>query len=228
MPLFGSRTNGNTPVPDPSVLTTQQLRHELQALSERTDLLFDGLRQTIGARLDAMDKAVRVFESNLTRVPTDIDKQIECLKELHEEKFHSVDTQFLERDVRVEQTARDTRVAVDAALQAAEKAVGKQNDSFALAIAKSEAATAKQIDQQGSLIQTTSNGLNDKVTDIKDRLTLIEGRGVGQTVAETTHQTSSGLVINLIIGIAAIFSVMLSAGALLYTLSSHTVSVVGK
>ena len=43
-------------------------------------------------------------------------------------------------------------VAVDAALQAAKEAVGEQNKSNALAIAKSEATFTKQIDQIGVLI----------------------------------------------------------------------------
>ncbi len=87
-----------------------------------------------------------MFNANITRVPTDTDKQIQHLKELVvalieerdklvAEKFNGISTQFKERDVRVEQTARDTKVAVDAALQAAEKAVIKQNEQFGFSIA---------------------------------------------------------------------------------------------
>jgi hypothetical protein len=97
----------------------------------------------------------------------------------HEEKFNSVQVQFAERDTRTEQTSKDSKVAVDAALQAAKEAVGEQNKSSTLAIAKSEAATTKQIDQISVIINTMAKGLDDKIDDIKTRLTSIEGRAKG-------------------------------------------------
>ena len=112
-------------------------------------------------------------------VKTLIVAEVSHLKELHAERFSSIATQFNERDTRTEQTSRDSKVAVDAALQAAKEAVGEQNKSSALAIAKSEAATTKQIDQIGVIIATMTNGLNDKIDDIKNRITAIEGRSTG-------------------------------------------------
>jgi hypothetical protein len=161
---------GSTPIPDPTLLTQQQIFREIGAL-----------RELVFTRLDAMDKAVELFKADLVRVPTDTDKQVSQLRDLHQEKldsirtlmdekFHSVATQFAERDVRVEETAKSTKVAVDAALQAAEKAVEKQNEAFSLSIAKSEAATIKQIDQQAELLRTATGALDDKISDGKDRL----------------------------------------------------------
>ena len=95
---------------------------------------------------------------------------MENLKTLHQEKFDSIATQFQERDTRTEQTSRDSKVAVDAALQAAKEAVGEQNKSNALAIAKSEATFTKQIDQIGVLVTSMGKGFDDKVDDIKSRL----------------------------------------------------------
>ncbi len=198
-----SRGDEWTPIPDPTLLTTQQLMLAVSALKE---LLF--------VRLDAMDKAVELLHEDVTRVPTDVDKQIVNLRtlmeqrfEVVEEKFHSIGTQFKERDTRVEQTAKDTKVAVDAALQAAEKAVGKQNESFALSIDKSEKATMKQIDQQGILIQTATTALNDKIDDIKDRLTLIEGKGAGQTTEQAAHTTSTRDAWGIVAVVVAVIAV---------------------
>ncbi len=70
---------------------------------------------------------------------------------------------------------------MDAALQAAKEAVGEQNKSSALAIAKSEAATTKQIDQLAGVIQTMTKAFDDKVGDVKDRLTRIEGAKQGMS-----------------------------------------------
>lgn len=81
--------------------------------------------------------------------------------------------------MRTEQSSKDSKVAVDAALQAAKEAVGEQNKSSALAIAKSETATTKQIDQLGILIQNNTKAFDDKISDLKDRLTRIEGMGQG-------------------------------------------------
>lgn len=172
---------------DPSSLTTQQLWREIAALKE-----------LMLTHIMAMEQAIKVAHDDLTRFPTEVQKAITTLKDLHEEKFGSVtkeftaiaalrdekfagvQKQFSERDVRVEQTAKDTKTAVDAALAAQEKAVAKQNESFVAATNKSEAATTKQIDAQGSLITTATNALESKISDLKERLLLIEGRSGGR------------------------------------------------
>lgn len=156
------------PVPDPTVLTTQQLLRELAAL-----------REIIEARLDGGDQAVVLLRTTTDKTPAAIEAAVKQLQQLHEEKFRSIAVQFAERDTRTEQTSRDSKVAVDAALQAAKEAVGEQNKSNALAIAKSESGFTKQIDQQGTIIATMANGLNDKIDDLKTRLTTIEGRSTG-------------------------------------------------
>ena len=156
------------PVPDPTLLTTQQLLREMS-----------NLREVIFTRLDAMDKAMDLFRENITRVPTDVDKQVGHLKALHEEKFMGVQKQFEERDTRTDQTSRDSKVAIDAALQAAKEAVGQQTQASDRAIAKSETATSKQLDQLAVQIQTETKALDGKITDLKERLTLMEGRGSG-------------------------------------------------
>jgi hypothetical protein len=199
------------PVPDPTLRTTEHLLREIA-----------GLKELVFTRIDGMDKAIKLFNQNITRVPTDVDKQISHLKELHndrftsfnnalkdnmslhDEKFRSIQVQFNERDVRTEQTSRDSKVAVDAALQAAKEAVAEQNRSSALAIAKSETSTVKQIDQQGMLLQTATGALNDKIDDIKNRLTTIEGRTVGITSADRKHEVGSSF--NLAMVVAALMA----------------------
>src|ERR1035437_4711158 len=156
-----------------SAATGGQVTHEVEAL-----------RQLVFTRLDAMDKAIFLFNDNITRVPTETDRQIDHLKTLIDEKFRSIATQFAERDTRTEQTSRDSKVAVDAALQAAKEAVGEQNKSSALAISKSESATTKQIDQQSTLIATATASLSDKLDDLKSRLLGVEGRATGVTAPD--------------------------------------------
>ena len=191
-----SRDEDWRPIPDPTLLTTQQLMSAISALKE---LLF--------TRLDAMDKAVVLLSDTVNRVPTDTTKQVSHLKELHEEKFAGIQRQFEERDVRAEQESRNNKVSLDAALQAAKEAVGKQNESFALSIAKSEASTMKQMEQQGQLIASSNNGLESKISDLKDRVTAIESKGVGQLSATTAHVTSSRDAWGIVAVVVAIVAV---------------------
>lgn len=195
----------STPNPDPTALTTAALLREIEGLRERTTHDNTMLRELIEARLNGNDAAVSLLRTTTDKFPAMVEASIKRLQELHEEKFGSIQTQFKERDTRTEQTSKDSKVAVDAALQAAKEAVGEQNKSSALAIAKSEAATTKQIDQIGLLIQNMAKALDDKIGDIKERLTSIESRGVGiATQKQETNQNwgfifgAGGLLVALV------------------------------
>lgn len=166
MPTDNQRDS--TPLIDPTVLTTQQLLRELL-----------GLRELLEMRILATEKTAVTMQTHLDQRQVAINTEMEHLQKLHEEKFHSIATQFKERDTRTDQAASTTKVAVDAALQAQKEAVAEQNKSSALAIAKSEAATMKQIDQIQALMQQSSNGLNDKIADLKESVTLTYGKSEG-------------------------------------------------
>ena len=178
----------------------------------------EGLSGRLDARITSVDHGLDRIRLLVDREPEVTTQLVNNLKSIHEEKLSSIQVQFIERDVRTEQTSRDSKVAVDAALQAAKEAVEKQNASSALAIAKSESATTKQIDTQGILITTATTSLNEridaasatmnsKIDDLKDRLNRMEG---GQTGG---HQ-----VWGYIIGIAG---TMVALIALLFNLLRH-------
>jgi hypothetical protein len=189
-------------------ITIEQLQREIS-----------NLRELFEVRLDAMDKAVVLFDQNLTRVPTEVDRQIAHLKELTfanlnslssqmDGRFGFVDSKFNERDIRTEQAARDSKIAVDAALQAAKEAVGEQNKSSALAIAKSEAATNKQIDQMGSLIQATMSAVSTQTQDNKERITRLESVKTGSQENSANRQ-STILSMTAILGAVAAIAVVI-------------------
>ena len=73
----------------------------------------------------------------------------------------------------------DSKLAMDAAFQSAKEAVGEQNKSNLLSIAKSEATYTKQIDQIGLTISALSKAIDDKVDDIKTRVQMMEGSKKG-------------------------------------------------
>lgn len=190
----------STPVPDPTVLTTAALTREIASLKE-----------IVFTRLDGMDEAVKLFHAALTRTPTDVDKQISHLKALHSEKFDGVQLQFKERDTRAEQISKDSKVAVDAALQAAKEAVGEQNKSSSLAIAKSEAATTKQIDQIALLISATNKATDGKINDLKERLDRGGGVDNGKTIQRESTQKNNSMII-------AAIATIISVGSLITTI----------
>jgi len=188
---------GAVPSPDPTVLTTSALQREIFGLRELLEGKLERLtkeqelvRMIIEARLDGMDKAIKLLQDISDKFPARIDEKIMALKAFHDmrfdaiiqtfsEKFESIQTQFKERDVRSEQGSKDSKVAIDAALQAAKELVGKQNESSALAIDKSEKSTTKQIDQLGILITTGNKATDDKIDDVKERITRIESEARG-------------------------------------------------
>lgn len=199
-----SKSATSVPIPDPTLLTTQQLIREINSL-----------REVIETRLDGMDKAIQLLQATADKFPGRMDEKIASLKSVHDERFTSIEKQFVERDVRTEQTAKDSKVAVDAALQAAKEAVGEQNKSSALAIAKSDAMTTKQIDQLGAIGQQNANALDGKIADIKERLTRIEGRGEGQQVAIVSQASASS---NWIAAGALLLAIVVGAADILFNL----------
>ena len=160
---YGEDTEGKS-----RIVTLNQLYREVNLLLKLVE-----------TRLDGMDKAQTIFKDDITRVPTELDRRVATLKELYQEKFESIETQFKERDTRTEQISKQSEVAINAALQAAKEAVEKQNQSSALAISKSEASTTKQIDQIGLQIAAAAKSTDDKFTDLKDRITMLEGQKKG-------------------------------------------------
>lgn len=106
-----------------------------------------------------------------------------------EERFSSIKIQFLERDVRF-----------DAALQSQKEAASEQAKSFTLATNKSETSMNKQIE-----------GLDSKINDVKERLTKVEGMGLGQQTEHSNRATGNmsnisiiSLVVSALIGVGAI------------------------
>ena len=198
------------PVPDPTILTTQQLLREIASA-----------REVIEARLDGMDKAIELLQASSDRYPDFVHQAVGRLQELHEEKFRSIEVQFKERDTRTEQTSRDSKVAVDAALSAQVKSVDAQNISNSLAISKSEAGFTKQIDQIGALIGATGKATDDKIDDIKTRLNSIEIRANAFESRSTGKVEGISSVGVIVMGVVAAVATMVSIATLAFNLVGH-------
>jgi hypothetical protein len=189
------------PDPDPTILTTEaQIRAN------------EALEKYLTARIDAVEQTLAGLARTVDSIPSERQMDIRRLQELmdtklavHEQRFATIALQFEERDVRSVQSSTADRTAIAAALQAAKEAVGEQNKSSSEAIRKSEAATSRQIEQQSILIANTSANLTDKIDDVKERLTIIEGVQAGARAAHTTTQSTQQQWVGIIgLGITAL------------------------
>lgn len=153
------------PVPDPTLLTTQQLLREVGAA-----------REVIETRLGGMDKAIELLQAASDRYPQFVRAEVKQLQELHEEKFRSIAIQFMERDKRTEQLSLADKTAIAAALQAQKEAAGAQNESNAAANAKMENSFAKLIDQNQALLLEVRRNTEAQINDLKSRLDKGEGK----------------------------------------------------
>lgn len=179
---------GSVPNPDPTLRTIENMLREVSSARNEARSSVESLRDVIETRLEAMDKAIELLQKATDRFPAHVANEVGTLRQLHAEKFESIQVQFRERDTRTDQTSRDTKTAIDAALQAQKEAAGKSEVSF-----------TKQIDQIGDLIGTMGKGFDDKVSDLKDRITMMESNKKGGSEVWGYLVGALGLVISLIV-----------------------------
>jgi hypothetical protein len=197
------------PNPDPSLITGLAI-----------DRAVGNSERVINARIDGMQKAVEVFQADLTRVPTTLDRSVGGLRELLEsqinglrsvifekisklaevtdERFAGVAAQFSERDTRTDQRAGDTKLAVDAAFAAAKEATAKIESGF-----------SKSIDSTQDLLKTTTKATDDKISDIKDRLTSMESRTQGISAERSDNRALILSVISIGVSVAVVLVMIL-------------------
>src|ERR1700690_3922794 len=107
--LHQTTPQGSTPVPDPTLLTTQQTERSIAGLREILEAMIHELRVVGDTRHKAMDEAIRLVQVEREKFPNLIDQKIDHASgvitetfKLVEEKFNSVALQFKERDTRSE------------------------------------------------------------------------------------------------------------------------------
>jgi len=192
-------------MPDPTELTTTALLREIGNLEEKLTIRIEGVVAMLDTRLEAIDRATEIFKADLTRVPTQLDRAVTTVRELTGEKLHVIETriegmqklkteqfegiqtQFAERDLRMEQQYVAAKEAVAAALLSAKETGAEQAHS----------------------IRVVTEANQAQISDIKERLTRIEAIAIGQaSQKQETHQTSSA-VVGLIALVVTVLSVLI-------------------
>lgn len=125
-------------------------------------------------------------------------QRVDSLGDVISQQFVRVERQFelLERQ-RVEQKS-DTKAAVDAALTAQKEAVREQTLASDRAIAKSEAAITKQLEQLRETFTTALGAVTGSLGDVKDRVNRIENLKAGGTQAYTALYAVAGFIVALL------------------------------
>jgi galactokinase len=179
---------GSRPVPDPTVLTTQALHREVI-----------GLKELFNTRLNAMDEALRLLQSNADKSPSIavVDSDVRHLKELTDERFKGVDQRFEEKDKISERLSVAERDRVAAALQAQKELVTAQNLSNTTASEKTESSFAKLITQMQALMESQKAAADDKVDDLKTRVYTVEGSQKGNIDGTGRALGMAGLVFGI-------------------------------
>lgn len=215
-PHWGSGPPGEwRPIPDPTKLTTEQLRREVSRL-----------REILETRLDGMDRATELASAHVTGVRKEIEQirgrlreetatQVEQLRELLETRLDGMDRaialQFTERDVRAEQAAESAPQALGSALSAQKELVAQQNDANSAATAKAEASFTKQIDQIGTIIQTMEKATDARITELKERIDRGEGSTAGATGSRSERAQVTGQILMMLSVLAAVIGLLILA-----------------
>jgi hypothetical protein len=147
------------PDPDPTLLTTENLRREIANLKD-------------------------LLEANLIASHELTVSEIRVLSSVTEERFSGIAIQFAERDKRTEQLSLADKTAIAAALQAQKEAAGATNESNSVALAKMENNFTKLIDQGSVLLASVVKNTDDKINDLKSRIDTGDGksRGMGDVI----------------------------------------------
>lgn len=177
------------PNPDPTLRTNEAIRASME--QQRRDL--QSMRETIEARLDAIDTATTLRLASYDAQPAAIERAVRHLEELTNEKFSSIMQQFHERDIRLNETATASKRAIDAALLAAKELVGQQNASNVEAAAKQERAFTKQFDQTSPLISALEKNLTDRILELKERMDRGEGSMMGTSATQVQHRAATSI-----------------------------------
>lgn len=199
-----TQNGGSRPVPDPTELTDRAIA---KAVSAMTDYV-NGQLAIRDERLAGIDTATGLRLKEIDALPDRIEKGVNHLELLHNEKFRSVDQRFTERDIRAEREARDNKVAVDAAFAAQKEAAAKQDEGNQKAIDKSELATNEKINKLEQLVTVKTDALSDKIDDVKETANGSVSQKIGATEGRSSIYAAVAVIGSIIVASVAVIGLV--------------------
>lgn len=189
------------------------LRIELKdAIKAQGELLVTGgvaRHEKAILRIDALTDAQHVFTDNLSRVPTQLDREASRLTELFEEKLRAVNIRIDTFHDYASAMRENAKEALSSALASADKIASNQRDTFEQQISKSETSFTKEIDGLKVLINATKDAITADVSNITGRLDRGEGGYQGARIAVGDRQASTTVNTQVVGQIIAFFVVVL-------------------
>jgi hypothetical protein len=192
------------PVPDPTLLTTQQLLRELLNLRELMQTKIDGNHSALLARFEGMDKAIELIQRSADKVPSEVDLKVTNLQSLANKDFINIAQQFSDRDRHADQLAALYRQAVDAALTAQKETAAKAEEGFTKLIDKLTELVSSQTDSLGKEFRALISGQDVKIDAVKERFAVGEGRVAGISQSWGVIVAAAGIVIGVVAVIIAV------------------------
>lgn len=182
-------------VSDPSPRVLESLYREVKQLEDKLLLRFDSIQ----VKFSSYDDAVRLLQDFANRQPTTeavagdvksldrfVNSSIAENMRLNCEKFKGVQDRFRELDLRYDQLDQSNKEAISAALRAAEKAVEKTEVNF-----------TKSIDSLTVLINSNKGAIEATISDLKDRITIMEASKQGGQDSFKTMLSIVGAIVAL-------------------------------
>lgn len=207
----------NTERADPSALTVAML-----------DKAVSQLREFYDARLTSIENGLATSHEDYVRVPTLLDRAIAETKELfdvkihdvkelvevkiqaaadvRQEQFHGLDIQLQGRAERAKDLDAARESALNHALAAAKELVAASNTNF-----------TKQIDGLQLSFGSQIKSLDEKVNDLRERLTHISSAAQGGTDAQTRRRTEIGSNSAIISALVAALGFAVIVGTIMFT-----------
>jgi hypothetical protein len=204
-PVAGSR-----PVPDPTLLTTQQLVGAIASLKELFITSHNSLAEAskdavkasadvIGTRLDGMDKAIELLQKSSDKIPEFVRDQVGQLRDLHGEKIlgtsDTVKEKIATQDQVSDERFKSIQIQFTLLKQATEQldlanktaiaaALQAQKESAGETQKSSQAAIAKSETSTSEAIKALTTAFNAAILGATDRINEIKSRldrGEGKT-----------------------------------------------
>lgn len=168
-----------SPASDLAIIRNELREEFTAALNAKVDLLVTagvGRHEKALLRIEASEKAAKLFEENLNRVPTQLDRETARLEHLFGEKL----------------------VAVHNRIDAFHAFASAMRQNAAESLAKSESSFTRDIASLETILDATKNGLEAKIGELTGRLDRGEGGYQGAVQTRVASSMNMGNVSTLI------------------------------
>lgn len=198
---MSAEKTGASTVADPTVLTTQMLRHELR-----------GIERELGQRQETREREQGILQKlnaqELASVKALADERFATdLREAQMREAHRLELKA-DNQRTVETAMVAAEKAVQAALAAAEKARDQQTIASQLATTKAEQAASEQMKQQGETFGAAIKGLDASVGDMKAMVGELRAEKRGGMEQTVERRASTGQIIAAIVACAVIVGLL--------------------